>query len=124
MTDFSSFKSSFKGDIISQEHPDYAAAIARWSATAERKAKYVAFVKDTDDIAAAIKFRGTRNSRLRSGVEDTTLQGHPLPKEASLLISLSTSRMSMLNQKRNLSKLEQELFGQMLTKLVSNTVSL
>jgi FAD/FMN-containing dehydrogenase len=67
MTAFSSFKSSFKGDIVTQEHPDYAAAIARWSATAERKAKYVAFVKDTDDIAAAIKF--ARNEKLEIAIK-------------------------------------------------------
>jgi len=56
MADFTDFRRSFRGDVITQEDPDYAAAIARWSAAAERKAKYVAFVKDADDIAAAINF--------------------------------------------------------------------
>lgn len=67
MTDFASFKSAFKGDIVTQEDPNYTASIARWSAAAERKAKYVAFVKDADDIAAAIKF--ARKAKLEIAVK-------------------------------------------------------
>lgn len=67
MSDFTTFKNSFKGDIVTQDDPDYATAISRWSVAAERTAKYVAFVKDTDDIAAAIKF--ARNNNLEIAIK-------------------------------------------------------
>ena len=37
----------------------YSQAIARWAANAERPARVVAFVKDTDDIALALKYART-----------------------------------------------------------------
>lgn len=49
----------FKGDLVHPTDPDYPAAIARWAANAERKAKLVAFVKDEQDVALAIKYAKT-----------------------------------------------------------------
>ncbi|KAJ8475466.1 hypothetical protein ONZ45_g15592 [Pleurotus djamor] len=46
----------FSGDIVTPDHPEYTKAIARWAINAERKARIVAFVKDTKDIATAIKY--------------------------------------------------------------------
>ncbi|KAJ3514878.1 hypothetical protein NLJ89_g2101 [Agrocybe chaxingu] len=46
----------FEGDIVTPDHPDYAQAISRWAANAARKAKAVAFVKDNEDVARALKF--------------------------------------------------------------------
>jgi FAD/FMN-containing dehydrogenase len=52
----SSFQKSFKGDIVTPADADYASAIARWASNAQRNAKMVAFVKDAEDVALAIKF--------------------------------------------------------------------
>jgi len=56
MSTFEVFKNEFQGDIVVPTDQDYAAAIARWAPTAERKAKVVAFVKDSQDVARAIKY--------------------------------------------------------------------
>jgi FAD/FMN-containing dehydrogenase len=56
MSDLLSFKKSFKGDIVTPDDPDYKAAIARWASSAERRAKFVAFVKDAEDVSVAITF--------------------------------------------------------------------
>lgn len=56
MSDISSFQKSFKGDIVTPADADYPAAIARWASNAQRNAKIVAFVKDAEDVALAIKF--------------------------------------------------------------------
>ena len=56
MTDFHTLKNTFKGDLVTPTDPDYAKAIARWAANAERRAEVVAFVKDPADIALAIKY--------------------------------------------------------------------
>jgi len=56
MTDFHALKNTFKGDLVTPTDPDYAKAIARWAANAERRAEVVAFVKDTTDVALAIKY--------------------------------------------------------------------
>ncbi|KAJ3490949.1 hypothetical protein NLJ89_g11388 [Agrocybe chaxingu] len=45
----------FKGDLITPDHPEYATAIDRWAANTVRKAKIVAFVKDSEDVAYALK---------------------------------------------------------------------
>ena len=55
------FKQSFKGDIVTPDDEGYTQAIARWSANAERNARIVAFVKDTDDVALALKYARTNN---------------------------------------------------------------
>ncbi|KAG5651068.1 hypothetical protein H0H81_010003 [Sphagnurus paluster] len=56
MFDFIKLNPQFKGDIVTPEDADYPQAIARWAVNAERRAKVVAFVKDTDDVALAIKY--------------------------------------------------------------------
>ena len=45
-----------KGEVITPEHPEYAKAISRWAANAERRAKVVAYVKDSADVTAALDF--------------------------------------------------------------------
>jgi FAD/FMN-containing dehydrogenase len=47
---------AFKGDLVTPSDPDYAAAIARWATNANRNAKVVAFVKDSEDVALSLKF--------------------------------------------------------------------
>ncbi|KAF8883985.1 hypothetical protein BD779DRAFT_1674294 [Infundibulicybe gibba] len=47
--------SSFRGDWITPDHPDYSKAIARWAANAERRAAAVAFVKDAEDVSVVLK---------------------------------------------------------------------
>ena len=56
MSDFNSFKSSFKGDIVTPSDPDYTESIKRWAGNMVKPAKVVAFVKDAEDVAAAIKY--------------------------------------------------------------------
>ncbi|TDL18747.1 FAD-binding domain-containing protein [Rickenella mellea] len=56
MTDFSAFQAAFQGDLITPLHPDYEKSIARWAANAVRRAKVVAFVKNAEDSALAIKY--------------------------------------------------------------------
>ncbi|KAJ3529588.1 hypothetical protein NMY22_g8935 [Coprinellus aureogranulatus] len=47
---------SLKGDLITRDHPEYDASIARWVKNAERRARFVVFVKDAEDVAAAISY--------------------------------------------------------------------
>ncbi|KAJ3521254.1 hypothetical protein NMY22_g12389 [Coprinellus aureogranulatus] len=47
---------SLKGDVITRDHPEYDASIARWVKNSERQARFVAFVKDVEDVAAAISY--------------------------------------------------------------------
>ena len=56
MSDLTTLSKSFKGDLVTPSDPDYAAAIARWAINANRNAKVVAFVKDSEDVALALKF--------------------------------------------------------------------
>lgn len=50
------FRAAFKGDVVTEESPDYEQAIVRWATNAIRRAKVVAFVKDEPDVALAIKY--------------------------------------------------------------------
>jgi FAD/FMN-containing dehydrogenase len=59
MSGLSTFKQSFKGDIVTPDDDEYFKAIARWASNAERPARVVAFVKDTDDIALALRYAQT-----------------------------------------------------------------
>jgi FAD/FMN-containing dehydrogenase len=59
MSGLPTFNQSFKGDIVTPDDEGYAEAIARWAANVERPARVVAFVKDTGDIALALKYAGT-----------------------------------------------------------------
>ena len=46
----------FKGDLVRPGDPGYDDALKRWAANATRKASIVAFVKDEEDVALAIKY--------------------------------------------------------------------
>jgi FAD/FMN-containing dehydrogenase len=46
----------FKGDLVRPGDPGYDDALKRWAANAACKASIVAFVKDEEDVALAIKF--------------------------------------------------------------------
>ena len=56
MSNFASFKQSFKGDISTPGDADYAQAISRWALNAQANAKVVAFVKSPEDVALAIAY--------------------------------------------------------------------
>ena len=45
-----------KGDLVRPGDPGYDDALKRWAANATRKASIVAFVKDEEDVALAIKY--------------------------------------------------------------------
>jgi len=48
--------STFKGDLILPTDGTYKESLHRWSILAERPAGVVAFVRDEDDVSAAVKF--------------------------------------------------------------------
>ncbi|KAL1663589.1 hypothetical protein GGF50DRAFT_115899 [Schizophyllum commune] len=54
--DSPNFPTDFKGDIVTQDHPEYEEAIRRWSRSAERRAAVVAYIKDAEDAAIAIAY--------------------------------------------------------------------
>ena len=56
MSDFTDFKSNFTGDLVTPTDPDYLVSIARWAANAQRRPKFVAFVRTPSDVALAIAF--------------------------------------------------------------------
>jgi FAD/FMN-containing dehydrogenase len=56
MSDISNLRQSFKGDIVTPTDPGYEEAIARWVANSARRARIVAFVKDTADVSLALKY--------------------------------------------------------------------
>ncbi|KAI9454519.1 hypothetical protein F5148DRAFT_1229171 [Russula earlei] len=56
MSGISTLKQSFKGDIVTPEDEGYTEAIARWATNAERRARVVAFVKDTHDVVLALDY--------------------------------------------------------------------
>ena len=56
---FATFKDAFLGDLVVPEDPDYEKAIARWALGAVRRAKIVAFVRGTADVALAIDYAKT-----------------------------------------------------------------
>ena len=64
MSGLSVFKQSFKGDIVTPDDDGYLKAIARWATNAERPARVVAFVKDTDDVALALKYGQTNKLQI------------------------------------------------------------
>jgi FAD/FMN-containing dehydrogenase len=61
MSGLSTFKQSFKGDIVTPDDKGYTEAISRWAANAERPARLVTFVKDTHGIALALKYARSSN---------------------------------------------------------------
>ena len=74
MSDISSLKQSFKGDIVTPADPNYKDAIARWAANAERPARIVAFVKDPTDVSLALRFARDNNLQvaIRCGGHSTS----------------------------------------------------
>ena len=54
--DLQAFKAAFKGDVVTPGDSDYDQAIARWARNAARRAAIVAFVKDAQDVALAVKY--------------------------------------------------------------------
>lgn len=56
MSQLESLYQAFKGDIVTPSSADYKNAISRWAINAQRNAKVVAFVKDSDDVALAINY--------------------------------------------------------------------
>ena len=56
MSNFTAFQTSFKGDLVTPTDSGYEQAIDRWAHNAARNANIVAFVKDTTDVALAIKY--------------------------------------------------------------------
>jgi hypothetical protein len=53
---YAQLKSAFKGDFVLPSDEGYKDSLKRWSVLAEREAGVVAFVKDENDVAAAVKF--------------------------------------------------------------------
>ncbi|THH28994.1 hypothetical protein EUX98_g5195 [Antrodiella citrinella] len=81
MTDISAFRKEFKGELVTSADPGYEEAIARWARNAVKRAQVVAFVKDADDVVAALKYAkdvglriairgGGHNPSAASSVED------------------------------------------------------
>ncbi|KAI0063172.1 FAD-binding domain-containing protein [Artomyces pyxidatus] len=64
MSDFASLKKEFHGDLVTPDHPDYEASLARWAANSQRRAAVVAFVKDADDVRAALLYARALNLRI------------------------------------------------------------
>jgi FAD/FMN-containing dehydrogenase len=56
MTSTAALSSRIKGDVVTPGHPDYANSLHRWARNAEKNAAVVVFVKDEDDVSAAILF--------------------------------------------------------------------
>lgn len=88
MSPFDQFRAAFKGDILTEEAPDYNQAIARWAANSERRAKYICFVKNTDDVALALKFAIANGLKIaiRGGGNDP---GGSSSEEGGLIIDMS-----------------------------------
>jgi len=61
MAALAEFKQSFNGEVVTSDDEGYTQAIARWAVNAERNARVVAFVKDDDDVALALKYARTNN---------------------------------------------------------------
>ncbi|KAH9989514.1 hypothetical protein BJV77DRAFT_1130006 [Russula vinacea] len=91
MSGLSTFKQSFKGDVVTPGDDGYSEAISRWAANAERPARVVAFVKDIDDIALALKYARTNQLQVAIRGGGHSPSGALLPKTALLLISLAIS---------------------------------
>jgi FAD/FMN-containing dehydrogenase len=61
MSGLPEFKQFFKGHIVTPDDEEYIKAIARWAVNVERNARVVAFVKDVDDVALALKYARANN---------------------------------------------------------------
>ncbi|THH28544.1 hypothetical protein EUX98_g5642 [Antrodiella citrinella] len=56
MAQLETFVKQFKGDVVLPTDPTYDQALDRWAKNAIRRAAVVAFVKDAEDVALAIKY--------------------------------------------------------------------
>ena len=56
MCDFTDFKKNFTGDLVTLADPGYPISITRFAANAQRRPKFVAFVRTPSDVALAIAF--------------------------------------------------------------------
>lgn len=56
MSDLSSFRNAFKGDIITPSDEGYERAIVRWAFNAMRRAHIVAYVRDAADVSTALRY--------------------------------------------------------------------
>ncbi|TEB33206.1 FAD-binding domain-containing protein, partial [Coprinellus micaceus] len=56
-----SLANSVKGEVVTPEHPDYDASLSRWAKNTQRKAGLVVFVKDTEDVVAAVSHAKANN---------------------------------------------------------------
>ncbi|KAH8103537.1 hypothetical protein BXZ70DRAFT_888945 [Cristinia sonorae] len=66
MASIESLKQQFKGDIVTPQDSDYEQSLDRWAANSRRAAAVVAFVKDAEDVALAIKY--ARDAGLRIAI--------------------------------------------------------
>jgi FAD/FMN-containing dehydrogenase len=66
MSALSAFKQSFEGDIVTPDDHDagYPEAIAQCAANAERPARAVTFVKDTNDVSLALDYARMNNLQI------------------------------------------------------------
>ncbi len=64
MADFEAFRKQFQGDLVTPSDPGYDEAIQRWARNTSRPAKVVAFVKNCDDIAAALAYARAEGLRI------------------------------------------------------------
>ena len=55
---------NFKGDLVTPKDPGYEDSIKRWAVNAQRRAAVVAFVRDADDVALALKYARDQVPRL------------------------------------------------------------
>ncbi|KAN0132180.1 hypothetical protein V8E53_009946 [Lactarius tabidus] len=88
MSNISSLRQSFKGDIVTPADPIYKEAIARWAANVERPAKVVAFVKDTNDVALALKYARENNLQVAIRCGGHSVSGASSAKDG-LVVDLS-----------------------------------
>lgn len=56
MAHLEALRKDFKGDLVTAHDEGYQQALDRWAANSRRNAEVVAFVKDPEDVALAIKF--------------------------------------------------------------------
>ena len=88
MSDISTLRQSFKGDIVTPTDPNYKDAIARWAANAERPARIVAFVKDPADVSLALRYARDNNLQVAIRCGGHSASGASSAKDG-LVIDLS-----------------------------------
>ncbi|KAI0046096.1 FAD-binding domain-containing protein [Auriscalpium vulgare] len=64
MSHFASFEGAFHGDLVTPSHPEYELSLKRWAANSQRRAAIVAFVKDEDDVRAALLYAQAQGLRI------------------------------------------------------------